>query len=1309
MSSIVLNNISQPQNTTEIDSSSPMSFIEWTARHVGIAFSEAEIQYRNYLQNFYKITENKNEERVNKLKNDYIDLIKKLQVIFENDEEFERYKNIDVTSSTDLAIAIPAYARKLKDIALFYNKKRQEVKDKKLEYNLVGSYDGLSKLLYSNLVSKFTKNPRTNFVNENPFISQAPEFSAISQNFSIEIEELYDTNDYFEDSESINPFTCVFNNLCFSLFTTPISAKADPIENNYLCDPSNDTVDSLLQQAYEEYLSTNVSYISGGYYVENYKTFDIPFSQGNNFFYWFSGKTVFDIPEGIYKDISIEQVDWTNAFGGSSMDVSDLVFVNAGNSLLKGAWLQDTTYISVNGNMSATMVDGKIFKFPYPEFGTSAVGGIWSGPGLNDTLPEQKKFFPTEENFSETESNINNIYWNQFSSISTVQSIYLQQTELARKGYASNKFINADKVYINEDISDRRAYAGDTKAAWLYDFRQTQLPITVGENKIYFPLNTYKENSELFFVYDQGLSIPLSSINVGDAFSGAVAGTTVAESDFIIRSTNICNNAIEGAWLKAVPLKYYSYFEKGLCDCAPNQQTYYTQWEYVSGGTQPGLSFKCDSGQYVRFVWTGDDININDVKGFTGFSHDESCPYKYANHSVALTDTNFLNNENKEVFEKWKKCTCQAIQYSPFGHNNSDLEYYNIIPDFIVKDVDYPNNFNAKTWIGTDNKIYTESNDSAKFFPDNLIEKNVGWGSGEWKSQTGNSFVLQKGQSYIYSRSNINNCNFDAPYFIIDEKYKDGNIAIENCQKTSYIPQWYKAVKDIDGNWIDAGVVSDMTLYFGDFISYNHKDSVSQKRKRFLYNGVEVTSVSGDFVVLQDNDPNISFVEFTNSVPSVNFLMKIPISATKNFWGNADYGTSDPLSKKTFIDGNQFKIIYDYLQITQPEPSKILLNDKNVIEYKFGNCNNECFIWEDTFMFTVSAPIRKWNEIIFDNCIESEVLSYLNSEITNCYLQETYYNSNCDALRNCGCEHFCNPTKTGLTASNLDSTISFNTEISGIPVFVNYFARNDFFASVTVQDITNGDKSVLVPIVTGDFVVPKTPWRNLLNQNGSNFVVEENISSLKNKHEINFYTPQRIGMNRYETFDSRTTLVPNNTGLNVYANDNYFNVPFEKLKNNSEYVTDYSLGSNQGNLLTVKKQTFFPYTNENEKTDKPYYGLYSSPLNFTPWNNKTGEWDESDIFRNYRNQYNVNCSNDWYSSQLSLTGDVLNWQTDVYGNNYFVYSTNSLSYNNIPTSYNEIFVKYQNEKILNISDALSSIINTYINISASLLDPLYYI
>lgn len=1306
MPSITLSNVSKPKNSTEQNETSPLSFIDWRSRNTGISFSEEEKQYSNYVKSFYSKTETDNAEKSNRLKNDYINLIERLQIIFEDDVEFERYKNIDVTSETDLALAIPAYANKLKEIAIFYARKRQELKNKKIEYNLVGSYNGLSKLLYSNLVSKFTKNEQTRFVNENPLISQSPEFSAIYKDFEIEIEELYDTTDYAQISDKINPFACAFNDLCYSIFTTPLSAKADPLENNYLCNPSNDTVEGLLQEAYNKYVSTSTQTVSGGYYVENYKTFDIPFEQGNNFFYWFSGSNVFDIPEGIYKDLEINSFSWTNAIGGSAIELSDMMFVNVGNSLTQGAWLQDTKTVTVKDSMSATITDGKIFKFPYPNYGVSAVGGAWSGPGLDDTIAKSRKFFPTEEDFTSTENSINRLYWTAFSSISTVESVYLQETSLGNNGYASKRYYNADKLNVSLDNGETLLYSGPMQTAWLYDFRQTQIPITTGENQIYFPLQRYEDSSELFFTYEEGASIALSSIDVPTAFSGAVAGETLGESDLIIKNQTVCGPEVEAAWLKSVPMRFLSNNLNSKCACGPT--TYYTDWQYVSGGIQPSVSFKCESGKYVRFVWTGNSVNINTIAGFTGFQHDDSCAYKTLNHSQSLVSTNALNSNNNDIFEKWKKCSCQAIQYSPFGHNETDLEHYNITPDFIVRDDSYPTVFNKKTWIGNDGNDYKSSKYSAKFFP-NIIENDIGWGNGVWKTPTSESFMLEHGKSYIYHRSSVNNCNIDSPFFVVNEGYAPGTILDDTCKAVSHSPTWMKAVQAEDGTWEDAGVVSDMVLNFGNFLTYTHRDSYTEIRNRFLYSGTEVTSVSGEYVIFEEPDSNISYKSYSNTIPSVNFLMKIPVNSYKNFWGKTNYGDDVDSTKTSQIESYDFRIAYDYLQITQPLPSDIVLNDKNIVEYKFGNCNNSCFVWGEELSFTVLHPVKKWNAINFNNCVGSEILNYLNKEITNCYLQQTKCVSDCKSLEHCGCEHFCNSTKTGLTASYTDSDIVFNTELSGIPMFINYYARQSFLQEVTVQDVTDGEKSKLIPLEMKELVEPSYPWRNLLNQDGANFIVEENINNLKTSTEINFYKPSRVGMSRYETYDSRSTLTSNATGTNIYRTDNYFDSPFEKYVSDSQYITEFSLGKTQGTPKTARKQTFQPYTNANEKTEKEYYGLYELPLTFSPWNSNTGEWNESDDYRNYRNLYNVKCSNDWYSSQLSLTADVWKWQTDIYGNQYFTTRSESLTNTLSPSSFGNIFVKMQNGKVYTMANALSSVVNSYNNITAPLYDNFYYL
>jgi hypothetical protein len=1304
MPSIVLSNISKPTSLTNEVSDSPLSFSEWISKNVGIAFSDAETQYNNYVRNFYEETKKKNDEAAQKIRTDYINLLKRLQVIFKDDVEFQRYLNVDFDSETDISLIIPVYARKLKEIALFYSRKREELKHKKLEYNLVGSFNGLQKILQQKLISKFTKTDRNNFVTENSLISLSPSFSAIADNLSIEIEELYDTHNYYADEDSINPFACIFNDLCFNLFSTPLSAKADPIESLYLCEPTNETVDSLLQKAYYQYLSTRILYISGGYYTEDYRNITIPLEEGNNFFYWFSGATVFDLPEGIYKNSPINELNWEGATGGSTPEESDLIFVNAGNNLVQGAWLQDTNTITVKATMSATMNDGKIFKFPFSDYGTSAVGGEWSGPGIVDTNIKSRKFFPTEEDFTTTQQNINQLYWSSFSTISTVQSIYLQETDLTKKGYASNNYNNADKVFIMPNISFNQVYSDTREIAWLYSFRQTQFPIVPGDNKIYFPIQKYEEDSELFFNFNEGDSITLSSVDVAHSFAGAVAAENIEDADWIIKNKTICGPEVEVAWLKAVPLRYYTPINQADCGCEPGQSTFYTDWSFISGGAQVSVAFRCDPGQYIRFVWNGETTSINKVKGFTGFEHDDSCPYKNLDHSVSIENQNIQNAKNRDLFEKWKKCTCGAVQYSPFGHNQENLNHYKITPDFIVKDSSYPKLFNTKTWVGDDKKDYENSASSAKFYP-RIIEKDLGWGPGEWKNQEGNDFILEKGKSYIYFRSNADNCNFDSPFFIINDAYIEGTVSDDECKKISFYPKWMKAVQTETGEWIDAGVATDMILNFGNFLTYRHRSSLSETRKRLLYNGVEITSTSGEYVKLDKSDPNISFITHTTKNDSVNFIIKIPINSYKNFWGEATHGEDTGKAFFTSVDKQQYRVVNEYLQLTQPPPSKIVLGDQTVIQYRFGNCPHDCFIWTENLTFDVVSPIRKWNKIIFDDCVKSEILSYLNSEITNCYIQKTYCYSDCSSNINCGCFHYCTPAKTGVTALNVDSDILLNTELSGIPLFVNYYARNSYNASITALNITEGDKSKLVPFSYNIAVTPPTPWRDLLNQNGSNFIVEEKKENLQSEEELNFYNPKRIGMNRFETFDSRTVFSPNASGADIFRPDNYFDRPFSKMRRNSRYVTDFSLGQKIGTPATAKKQTFIPYTNTHEKTDREFYGLYESPISFSPWSSQTGRWKESDIYLNFRNQYDINCGNNWYTDQLSLTGNVFNWQTDIYGNQYFV-TVNAISSSvPAPSSYCNIFVKYTNGKVLPFSSALSSITTVYENVTFDLTDP----
>src|SRR6478735_7825371 len=99
MPSIILKNYAQPQaladSTNRIN---PLSYQEWLSNNVGIIPNQAEFQYNSYLRSFYTNKQNDLNQSSNKLREDYIALLKRLQVIFKDDEDFDRITKIDFNS-----------------------------------------------------------------------------------------------------------------------------------------------------------------------------------------------------------------------------------------------------------------------------------------------------------------------------------------------------------------------------------------------------------------------------------------------------------------------------------------------------------------------------------------------------------------------------------------------------------------------------------------------------------------------------------------------------------------------------------------------------------------------------------------------------------------------------------------------------------------------------------------------------------------------------------------------------------------------------------------------------------------------------------------------------------------------------------------------------------------------------------------------------------------------------------------------------------------------------------------------------------
>lgn len=218
-----INDLSKPTaSSKEADTGNPYSFQEWKARYTNIDPNAQIEQYNAYLKNWYKVNAAKTSTNTAYVKKLYINFLKQLGLTTRTEEEEQFFKVIDYNNDYDLQAAITFYARKLKDISRYLAERRNNIVNTKLKYNLQGTSGYLERLFYNYILSVYTQ--RTDSSNSGLIITNGdlvpylPSLNDISDTFIIEIEELYDTKNYFDRDPSIDIST-------YTSFTNGVSAN----------------------------------------------------------------------------------------------------------------------------------------------------------------------------------------------------------------------------------------------------------------------------------------------------------------------------------------------------------------------------------------------------------------------------------------------------------------------------------------------------------------------------------------------------------------------------------------------------------------------------------------------------------------------------------------------------------------------------------------------------------------------------------------------------------------------------------------------------------------------------------------------------------------------------------------------------------------------------------------------------------------------------------------------------------------------------------------------------------------------------
>lgn len=766
-----------------LNTSAPLSFGEWQQKYPRFATDDGQVGYNVYLKAWYQHHPTIEQASRDQLKSQYIQLLQDLSYLFSKEETDLFLTDIDWTNKEDLILVVPLYARKLKEISQVLANKREHLKQAKQKYNLKSTELGLESLVYQFILNGFTKKDYS--LTQVPcasFRDNLPDLSAISADFRVDLEELYDRHIYQDSDPSAGISSYDIDWTAENLTAPEIAAILETRFLDRLSDnPISAAYHSLSGSAVYQIQATNkfsgaTIYSVSSQYVPNQpdRINQISLSVGNNWFLWPSG--VEDISPSqftdVYKSIplSASNLVSSGATGGSDLTNSDLIFTEK-NGKIEGAWLSQQYTTESFGSMQVEFPANqtKEFRYPYPGFLLTNVGFNWSSHSLTEQiLPIFHLLDPAQQ------TQLLQSYWTEALPTSAVAPLFINETSLVELGaWSAPNALSSDVWVQRQTISPLSASYSDavssTDHAFLYKFQYTDLGVVAGDNYILWPVAPYIQDQIFPLAVTSAWCNPAALRNfwTPNNMTGAVAGLEFASADQIYKLNGVTEQAMEAAWLYggsvtdlySDPTLEIDVYDKVASSCAV--------WQ--DGPIQPSLSLEVPAGDIQSFVWMDQDTPANQV--FAPKSHKEGCEYIRHAHNYYQRQgaTNLLNPTEDQP---WTLCKCKALQYSPVGHEGSIVTDYNGTADYLFEDPQgLGKKFALNTWQDTRNLTPVNSPQFAFFHLLSGQDQQIGWGPGTWKTGTGQEMVLKTGRRYSYYRSSIRRNASETPYYVLFYPY----------------------------------------------------------------------------------------------------------------------------------------------------------------------------------------------------------------------------------------------------------------------------------------------------------------------------------------------------------------------------------------------------------------------------------------------------------------------------------------------------------------------------------------------------------
>jgi hypothetical protein len=182
-----------------VDKYAPLTFTEWV-QYNSFFYSNTQeflVRYQSYLNNWFQATNTSLENSEKIIQQYYVSLLHEIVLNYSTVDEQRYIKNLNYNDPRDLTLVVPFFAKKIKDVCLYFVNLRSTARTAVIQYNLKGSNYGIETTLYNLFANALNANDITDDI-----ATLNLSISSIKNNTTFEIEDIYDLYPSYYD---VNP------------------------------------------------------------------------------------------------------------------------------------------------------------------------------------------------------------------------------------------------------------------------------------------------------------------------------------------------------------------------------------------------------------------------------------------------------------------------------------------------------------------------------------------------------------------------------------------------------------------------------------------------------------------------------------------------------------------------------------------------------------------------------------------------------------------------------------------------------------------------------------------------------------------------------------------------------------------------------------------------------------------------------------------------------------------------------------------------------------------------------------------------